>query len=178
MKTGWIALALGLSLVVIPLSWGQKGVGEPVGLARQGATPEIVTLRGQLERVETGPCRQTRGQAYIGTHLFLRTDNGDEINLHIGSAEAVADFVAQLEEGQTLSVEAFRTDLHPAGHYVAKIIRTDSEEWVIRDEDLSPFWASQRRGQDRSRESRRENREHRRGERDGARQGHRRMQFD
>lgn len=156
MNARWTAIILGVGLFVVSVSWGQKGMGESVGLARQGAQPEMETLQGELERIETGPCRQTTGKAYIGTHLFLRTESDELINLHIGSAEAVAEMIDFFEVGQEFEVDAFRTDLHPSGHYVAKVLRSDGHEWVIRDDDLSPFWAAQRRGE--GRELRRERR--------------------
>lgn len=176
MRTQMIGIMIVVSALTASIASGQKGMGEEIGLARQGAQPEIVTLQGNLERIETGPCRHTVGRAYIGTHLFLRMDDGKLINLHIGSAEAVASFVDTLDEGQRLDVDAFRTDRHEENHYVAKILRTDEREWTVRNEDLSPFWAGQRqqrRGQpewyrhrgadqDRGRERRREERQERR----------------
>lgn len=146
MKTIGIGVVVGISLLLGAGAWGQKGVGEPIGLAQQGAQPEIESLQGRLERIETGPCRRSTGQAYIGTHLFLRTEEAELINLHVGSAEAVAPFVDSLQEGQWLEADAFRTDLHEPGHYVAKILRTEDAELVVRTEDLSPFWAAQRHG--------------------------------
>ncbi len=138
-----VLVGIGLLTSAIP-TFAQRGTGEDIGVARQGVTPERTTLQGTLEEIETGPCKRTTGQAYIGTHLFIRTADDQLANVHIGNAEAVEPIIEQLTVGEQIEVDVFRTDRLEEGHYVAQTIRTDSEEFMIRREDLSPFWARQR----------------------------------
>ncbi len=146
MNTLFKSMMIGtMTLLVIGTAYGQRGRGETEGLARQGAQPEIVELKGTLSKIETGPCGRTTGRAYIGTHLFIEQEDGTLINLHVGSAEAVKPFVDTLEIGQPIEAAAFRTELLEENHYVAQTIHFGDETLNVRREDLSPFWAQQRR---------------------------------
>ncbi len=144
MKSATMLLIGALALCAVSAAHAQRGRGEPVGLARQGVQPERVEIMGTIDRIETAPCGRTTGSAYVGTHIFLRTEDGKEINMHIGSAEAVKPVVEQFSPGDALEVTAFRTDLLEPNHYVAVTIRHDEEVYEIRDEYLSPFWSGQR----------------------------------
>lgn len=140
-----MSVLVGIGLVTSAItSFAQRGTGEDIGVARQGITPERTLLQGTLEEIETGPCKRTTGYAYIGTHLFIRTADDQVANVHIGNAEAVAPIIEKLTVGEAIEVDVFRTERLEEGHYVAQTIRTDSDEYMIRREDLSPFWARQR----------------------------------
>ncbi len=160
MTTKQHLLTFGLIVGFAATGLAQRGTGEAVGLARQGVQAEPVHLEGTLERVETGPCKHTTGEAVIGVHLFLRVADDQLINLHVGAAEAVSSFTDSLEPGTTLRVEAFRTERLPDNHYIARVIETEDESFEVRNEDLQPFWAAERRWQ--RREMRREQREEQR----------------
>lgn len=138
-----VLVGIGLLASVAP-TFAQRGTGEDIGVARQGLAPEFTKVQGALEKIETGPCKRTTGYAYIGTHLFIRTTEGQVANVHVGSAEAVKPLVAKLTVGEAIEVDAFRTDRLSEGHYVAQTLRTDTEEFLVRREDLRPFWARQR----------------------------------
>lgn len=133
-------LTLGASLP----AYGQRGVGEQVGMARQAVRPPVVTVEGKLVSVETGPCEKTTGFAGIGTHLMLEGENGQAVNLHLGPAAAVASYVEGLETGETIVAAAFRTDKMAADHYVAVKVTAGDHSLTLRDETLRPFWAGQR----------------------------------
>lgn len=154
-----------MTLMLAHGAHAQRGQGEAVGLARQGAKPELVEISGTLVKVETGPCGRTTGRSVVGTHLFIEQEGGVLINLHIGAADAVQPFVDTLEKGQPLEAVAFRTDLMDERHYVAKTLRSGEETLEVRHEDLSPFWAQQRQERRRQRDEHRL--EHRRMERRG-----------
>lgn len=143
-KLGIFFMVLVGSMLSVSVAEAQKGTGEKVGLARQGAQPELLELSGILKEVETGPCRSTTGRAYVGTHLFIETDDSETLNIHLGSAEAVKDIVSALTIGQHLDLTVFRTERHADGHFVAKVIRTREKNYHLRDETLRPFWAGQR----------------------------------
>ena len=166
MKTLHISLVLTtITLIAVSSAYGQRGRGETEGLARQGLQPEMVEITGTLDRAETGPCPRTTGRAYIGTHLFIKQDDGTMINLHVGSADAVKPFVDKLEVGQPIQATGFRTERLEKSHYVAKDITADGETLNVRADDLSPFWAQQRgdRRERRDRDMRRGDRRDRPG---------------
>jgi hypothetical protein len=116
-------------------------MGDPTGVARQAIQPEVVTLKGKVVRVETGPCENTTGRSSTGTHFVLKTVNGEKLNVHLGPAAAVKDTADQLSAGLKVKVEAFRTEKMPENHYVAKSLVFDGTTIELRDESLRPRWA-------------------------------------
>ncbi len=139
-----IAMAGCLLLCTLPVI-AQKGQGDATGIAREIEKPPIEHITGELLRIETGPCEQTTGHAYIGTHLYLKSDeNGQVLNIHLGAAYAVASYVKNLEIGKKLDVKGFRTELLKRDNYVAKEITVNGHTYQLRDENLRPFWAGER----------------------------------
>ena len=136
------------SVVILILVFGlltpdvcaQRGVGEPSGVARQAVKPEVVTFSGKLTEIKTGPCEKTTGRSPLGTHLILETADGKKLNIHLGPATAVADLVAKLSVGQSLTVKAFRTDKLPDGQFVAQTVTFDDNIIELRDQGLRPVW--------------------------------------
>jgi hypothetical protein len=119
----------------------QKGVGDLAGVARQIPKPSLVTLTGTILAVETQPCEKTTGQGRIGSHVLLKTEEGEKLNIHLGWADAVAETAKQLTVGKKISVTAFHTDKLPEGHYIAQSLKFDGKTVQLRDEGLRPEWA-------------------------------------
>lgn len=122
--------------------FAQKGLGDSTGIARSGELPTIVMLDGTLDQIKTGPCEHTTGRAVIGTHLFIDTEESDELfNVHLGAAYALEPFVANLEIGQKVEIQAFQTDGMEPLEFIAKEVLIEGDTLKLRDENLRPFWA-------------------------------------
>lgn len=130
-----------LLTVAAPSAHAQKGVGDPTGVARQSVKPEVVALSGRLVEVKTGPCEATTGRAINGTHLILKTDQKEKLNVHLGPAAVMADTVAKLSEGQQIAVKAFHTEKMKDNHYVALSLTFGETTVELRDEGFRPAWA-------------------------------------
>jgi len=89
------------------LTWGVK-------------EPAIETISGTIKEIKTGPCERTTGRSLLGVHLIVEAANGKTINVHLGPAAALENVLDQLSGGQTITFEAFRTDVMPEDAYVAK----------------------------------------------------------
>ena len=125
----------------------QRGVGRTEGIAQQAELPEVVTLEGALVRIESGPCEQRVGPPVlppIGTHIFIETTDGQELNVHLGPARLMQTAVKELAIGQEVTVTAFRTEAMNQNHYVAQTISAGGEKIELRDEWLRPVWAGGR----------------------------------
>ncbi len=122
-------------------SFAQRGMGDPTGVAQQAVKPGIVSITGTVRQIVTEPCEQTTGPSYLGAHLILASDDGAELNIHLGPAVRVASIVEKLAKGTRVEVAAFRTDKMPKHHYVAQVIAVDKEVLRLRDDDLRPTWA-------------------------------------
>lgn len=147
-KTGLACCTLlGLTSLV---SAEQKGLGDATGIVRTAERPEVVSLTGQLMKFDIHPCEMTTGVAPLGMHLWLKMTDGREINLHLGPSPAIERLLANVDEGSTLQVQAFRTEQMKENDYVAVSLNDENETVVLRDsKTLRPVWAGKQASQDR-----------------------------
>lgn len=122
----------------------QRGTGRPEGIARQKERSQIVTVRGTLKEIQTGPCEQTTGRAKVGTHLILKSKDGT-LNVHVGATDEVKDIVSRARLGETVEAKVFRTEQMAADHCTAISLRLGDDEIVLRDAALRPTWAGSSR---------------------------------
>ncbi len=126
-------------------TFAQKGMGDQIGVVRQGLKPPMTQLSGKIVSIETHPCEKTTGPALAGTHLIMGGTDDKQYNLHLGPASAVAPIIEPLQPGKQIEVVAFRTSQMPENQYVATTLRLeDGKVLAFRDSDLRPFWS--RRG--------------------------------
>ena len=130
-----------LAGVLTPPAYGQRGMGDPIGVARQITKPELATFSGEIVAVESKPCEETSGHGRVGTHILVKTEKGENLNVHLGWADAVVETAKQLVAGKKVEVTAFRTAKLPEGHYVAQTLKFDGKTVQLRDENLRPEWA-------------------------------------
>jgi len=141
-----------LAMTTIALVWSafpanshaQKGMGDTTGIARQAIKPGIVSISGTVLEVITEPCKMTTGRALVGTHVRLKTEDGKELNIHLGPATAVEHLAKQLAAGTQVTADVFRTDKMPENAYVAQKIVLDNATLQLRDEYYRPVWAGNR----------------------------------
>lgn len=124
-----------------PITLAQRGMGDQIGVVRQGLKPEIVTLQGRVVRIVTGPCEHATGKSDIGTHFIMKIEEDQEQNIHLGPALLVRGVSTLLENGGAVSVRAFRTDKMPEGHYNAITVTLDKKTMRLRGQNLRPVWA-------------------------------------
>ncbi len=143
--TGFLSFLTALVLLTVIPANAQIGQGDLTGVARGSVLPSVETISGELLRIETGPCESTTGHAYVGTHIFLATDESEEpLNIHLGASYAVTSHVNALEAGQILKLEVFRTEQMEANHFIAKSLTANDHKIAFRDDNLRPFWAGGR----------------------------------
>lgn len=119
----------------------QKGVGETTGVAQQVVKSKVTSVSGTIRRIETGPCKATTGRADIGTHLVIETAKGEKLNIHLGPTAVVRYITNRLKTGDTVTVNAFRTEKMTEDHFVAQSIVLGKASAQLRDENLRPYWA-------------------------------------
>jgi len=133
---------IGITLLASPVSYAQKGLGDRVGVTRQGLTPSLTRLSVTVTSVETHPCEKTVGYAVLGTHLVAEGCDGKPYNIHLGPADAVAPIAKRLVPGTRLDVIAFRTSRMPEDQFVARTLLLEGGKKIeLRDSTLRPFWA-------------------------------------
>ncbi|QEG36106.1 DUF2202 domain-containing protein [Bythopirellula goksoeyrii] len=149
-----LSLACGLIAAFAAIQvQAQRGVGDPVGVAQQAVQPKVVSLSGTVKAIITEPCKMTTGRSEEGTHILLEPTTGGELNIHLGPTASVGSVADKLVVGQTVAVQAFRTDKLPEDNYVAQSISIGDDVIPLRDENLRPRWAGGRgkqKGRDQS----------------------------
>jgi len=143
--SAWLKL---LFAVVCIMAWAcsatfaQKGMGDQVGVVRQGLKPPMTQLSGRIVSIETHPCEKTTGPALEGTHLIVEGTDDRQYNLHLGPANAVAPLIEPLQPGTKIEVVAFRTSKMPEDQYVVTTLQlADGKLLAFRDSDLRLFWS-------------------------------------
>ncbi len=137
-------IAVFLSLLFSGSVVAQKGMGEDTGIVRQGLTPSVTSISGELLEIKSGPCERTTGKARIGTHLIIQGKDGQKLNIHLGPETAVDHIVEQLSLKQALSLDVFHTEKMPVNAYIAKSLSIDDKVIHLRDDNLRPAWAGSR----------------------------------
>jgi predicted Fe-Mo cluster-binding NifX family protein len=94
--------------------------------------------------VKTEPCRATTGRSPLGTHLLLKTPDGETVNAHLGPAAAVEFLTKDLSRGMEVKLEAFRTTKTQMGQYIVRSLTFGDRTVELRDENLRPAWAGGR----------------------------------
>jgi hypothetical protein len=136
-----LMMVLFAALLLSMSALAQKGTGETTGVAQQAVKPPVITVSGQVLEIKTGPCENTTGQSPVGTHLIVQSEDGANLNIHLGPENAVDHIVDQLTIGQTVTFEAFRTERLPDNAYIAKSLLLDDKVIYLRDDNLRPSWA-------------------------------------
>ncbi len=133
-----------MPLLVSTTVYAQKGMGDRIGVARQGLKPSPIELSGTIVSVETHPCAKTTGHAVVGTHLIVKGTDGQQYNLHLGPAYAVAALTESLQPGRAIGAVVFRTPQMPENQYVVSTLRLGTDKAIqLRDSSLRPFWSRQ-----------------------------------
>jgi len=141
-----VAAALCLPLLPSP-ALAQKGVGDEVGIVRQGLRPALVKLSAEITSVEIHPCEKTTGPSPQGAHLLAKSADGLEYNLHLGPADVLTRLTKHCRPGMQIEVLAFRTPKLNDNHYIVASIRLKENGVVfrLRDSNLRPQWSRRSR---------------------------------
>ena len=134
-------VALTVLMTTGTATWGQRGVGDNEGLVRQAIETQRTAIEGTVKEILIETCENTTGPFGIGMHLLLTTGDKKQYNIHLGPAVLIKDLVKPLEAGQSVTVQAFRTQEMPAEDFVAITLKFDGKTVRLRDENLQPVWA-------------------------------------
>ena len=146
MKKLVVMVALAVLMTTGTATWGQRGVGDNEGVVRQAIETQRTAIEGTVKEIIIETCENTTGPFGIGMHLLLTTGEKKRYNVHLGPAVLIKDLVKPLEAGQSVTVQAYRTQKMPAENFVAITLKFDGKTIRLRDENLRPTWAG-RQGQ-------------------------------
>ncbi len=138
----WLVAAL--AALTAPPLLAQRGMGDESGIAQWDTLPPTTQISGRVSDLKIAECKSTTGKADLGAHVFLDTDDGRTLNVHMGPYDVLESLVADLEDGTEVSATAFRTDAMPEDHYVAVTVNLAGTETTLRNPDtLRPTWSTE-----------------------------------
>lgn len=135
-------------LTATSLGYAQRGTGSNSGIARSNTENGIEQISGEIQEIVTETFTQTTGRYSKGTHLLVKTEEGETqpLNVHLGPTRLVSDMTDQLKTGQKIQMKVFSTDNLPENQYIAKEFTSEGKNYELRNEALRPFWAGNRKG--------------------------------
>ena len=140
-----IILSIAVLSALGPPGFAQRGMGDADGVVRQGLKLDAVILRGDVVRIITGPCEKSTGRSESGTHFIMKTEQGEERNIHLGPTQQVQEVTDMLSTGINVTATVFRTEKMPKGNYNAITITVDNKMMRLREQNLRPVWAGKTR---------------------------------
>jgi len=152
MKGTKILITVVVLLALTSMGYAQKGMGNNTGIARANSVVEIEKISGELQEIITEPCTQTTGRYSNGTHLLVKNNENETLNVHLGPTKVVSGMTDQLNAGEEIHLEMYTTEDLPENHYIVKEFKSGEVSHEIRNSNLKPFWAGssgKRRGRKR-----------------------------
>ena len=131
-----------LLLGTAPVAWAWQGKtavqGEGAGLYNPQTE---ATVTGIVATIADAPTK--RGMP--GLQVSLKTATGDVVIVHLGPAAFLEKYEFPLVTGDTLRVIGSTVATADEQFVIAKTVKKDGTELMLRDDDGFPFWASRRR---------------------------------
>lgn len=138
----WVGIVVSAVLMATAAkTWGQRGMDDSEGVIRQAVETQRIAIEGTVKEVLIETCENTTGPFETGLYLLLTTGEDKTYNVHLGPAVIVKDMVEPLNAGQSVTVQAFRTEKMPAEHFVAVLLTFNGKTVRLRNESLRPVWA-------------------------------------
>lgn len=142
MKHVIIILTVALIAHLPIVAQGQKGANNQSGIAGTQMDLEFEDFHVKVVDIKIGPCQNTRGRSYSGTHLIVMNEKSNtRLNIHLGPTHEVSPLTEQLSIGDTVIIKAFKTLDLQANTFIAKEITLGELRYELRDHNLRPFWA-------------------------------------
>jgi hypothetical protein len=101
------------------------------------------TVTGIVEVITDAPTK--RGMP--GLQVTLKTATGEAVLVHLGPAAFLEKYEFPIVTGDTLRVVGSSVATADEQFVIAKAVKKDGTEIVLRDDDGFPFWATRRRRQ-------------------------------
>jgi hypothetical protein len=131
-----MAVTIGLTFAATALAQGQ-GMG--MGMRNYDPKTEI-TVKGTVEDVQ----QLQGGNAWMGTHLLLKTDSGT-MDVHVGPSDFVTKNNFSFAKGDAIEVVGSKVTIQDKEALLAREIVKDGKTLVLRNAQGIPEWSGGRR---------------------------------
>jgi len=95
------------------------------------------TFTGTVDKVVE---KQSTGGGGLATHLILKLENGNAIEVHVAPTKFLKTYDLIFQQGDKLDVIGSRVTFEGAEIILAREVRRGQDTYVFRDKDGKPVW--------------------------------------
>ncbi len=100
-------------------------------------TTDQITFEGVVQEVKDYKCPVS---GTVGSHIVVKGNNNDLIEIHLGPAAFMKDYEMILHNGDKVRVVGAKFDFEGKTALMAKTVRVGQETFTFRDEKGKPLW--------------------------------------
>lgn len=112
-----------------------QNVQEPTA-PKYNAAAEAV-YKGTVADVRNRECPVSGG---VGTHIVMKLENGNTIEVHLATTEFTKMMEMNLHKGDSIEVTGWKTEFQGVQTIFAREVKSGNETYVFRGKDGVPAW--------------------------------------
>ncbi len=93
--------------------------------------------KGTVEDLVDRECPVSGG---MGSHINLKLESGEIIEVHLATTKFVKLVEMNLQKGDTIEVTGWKTELDGVPAILARVVKHGEETYSFRDKDGKPAW--------------------------------------
>ncbi len=128
-------LILILLILLIPLTAAAQNSEKP-SVPRYNAAAESV-YKGTVADVRDRQCPVSGG---IGSHIIMKLENGNIIEVHLATTEFTKMIEMNLTKGDAVEVTGWKTEFQGVETIFAREVKHGNDTYVFRAKDGLPAW--------------------------------------
>ena len=130
----WRAVLLGILALAVPAAAAEK---RPTNAVPKYDKSTEAVFKGTVEEVKDRECPVSGG---MGSHLMLKLENGDSIEVHLSLTKFVTQYELVFHKGDAVEVTGVKVKFEGVDTIFARKIKRGSDEFLFRDNDGKPLW--------------------------------------
>lgn len=93
--------------------------------------------KGTVADVRNRQCPVSGG---VGTHIIMKLEDGNTIEVHLATTEFTKLTEMNLQKGEAIEVTGWRTEFEGVQTIFAREVKSGNQIWVFRAKDGIPAW--------------------------------------
>lgn len=132
----WRAVVVSLGILVLALLASASEKRSTGAVPKYDKSTEAV-FKGTVEEVKDRECPVSGG---MGSHLTLKLENGDSIEVHLSLTKFVTQYELVFHKGDAVEVTGVKVKFEGVDTIFARKIKRGEDEFLFRDTDGRPLW--------------------------------------
>jgi hypothetical protein len=116
-----------------------------LSVAQRAPKPTVPKYNPAAEAVYKGTVADVRDRQCpvsggVGTHIIMKLENGNTIEVHLATTEFTKLTEINLQKGEAIEVTGWRTEFEGVQTIFAREVKSGNQTWVFRAKDGIPAW--------------------------------------